>query len=58
MMRLAQAARIFVAMLQEIFDESAYARFLQRSKMQPSTQAYAAFCHEHEAAKTRCPKCC
>jgi hypothetical protein len=53
-----KAAQIFMATLREIFDESAYARFLRRSQMQPSTQAYAAFSREREAQKNRCPKCC
>lgn len=58
MSRLTGAARIFVAMLREIFDESAYARFLCRSQMQSSATAYASFCRERESAKGRCPKCC
>ena len=58
MTRLIKAARILMATLREIFDESAYARFIQRAKTQPSRQAYAAFCRERETQKTRCPKCC
>lgn len=58
MTRLTKAARIFVAMLREIFDESAYARFLRRTQMQSSPQAYALFCRERETAKSRSPKCC
>lgn len=58
MMRLTRAAQIFVAMLREVFDESAYARFLERAQIQSSPQAYASFCREREAAKSRCPKCC
>jgi hypothetical protein len=52
------AARILVTALREIFDEAAYARFLSRTRMSSSTQAYAAFRQEFEEAKTRRPKCC
>ena len=55
---LITAARIFLATLREIFDESAYARFLSRTQMVSSPAAYAAFCQEFEEAKTRRPKCC
>ena len=58
MSRLVKAAQILMAMLREIFDESAYGRFLQRAGMQSSAQAYAAFSREREDAKTRVPKCC
>jgi hypothetical protein len=58
MKRIAQATRIFMAMLREIFDEAGYARFLQRAKMQSSAAAYAAFSRDREAEENRCPKCC
>jgi hypothetical protein len=58
MRRLTQAARILLETLREIFDEAAYERFLQRTKMDSSTSAYAAFRAEFEEAKTRRPKCC
>jgi hypothetical protein len=58
MRHLAQAARILVATLREIFDEAAYERFLRRGQMNSSTKAYAAFRAEFEEAKTRRPKCC
>jgi hypothetical protein len=58
MNRLTAAVRIFVAMLKEIFDESAYSRFLDRSKMTSSTAAYAAFCRERESVQQRRPRCC
>jgi hypothetical protein len=44
--------------LREIFDESAYARFLNRTSMTSSTAAYAAFSRELDDAKARRPKCC
>lgn len=53
-----KAARILLATLREIFDEAAYERFLSRSQMASSPDAYAAFRREFEEAKTRRPKCC
>ncbi len=49
---------IFVATLREIFDEAAYARFLDRAGMASSSEAYAAFRREFEEVKVRRPKCC
>jgi hypothetical protein len=45
-------------MLQEIFDESAYARFLSRRQLQTSPEAYAEFLRENETARQRRPRCC
>jgi hypothetical protein len=53
--------KIFTTLLaaaREIFDEGAYARFLNRAGMVSSSAAYAAFRREFEEAKTRRPKCC
>jgi hypothetical protein len=50
--------KVLVAALQEIFDESAYQRFLDRSAMQSSVDAYAAFQQANEQAKSRRPRCC
>jgi hypothetical protein len=47
-----------VAILREIFDETAYERFLTRARMAPSSEAYAAFRREFEEVKARWPKCC
>ncbi len=52
--------RVFItgrAMLREIFDESAYARFLARHRMPSSGAAYAAFLHEKNGGRPR-PRCC
>jgi hypothetical protein len=49
---------VLVEALREIFDEAAYARFLQRAEMKSSIAAYAAFLQESEEAKVRRPKCC
>jgi hypothetical protein len=58
MRRFENTVRLFLATLREIFDEAAYDRFLRRSQIISSTEAYAAFHQELEAAKTRRPKCC
>jgi hypothetical protein len=58
MNRFLAAARILLAMLREIFDETAYERFLRRTRMASSPQAYAAFREEFERVKARRPKCC
>jgi hypothetical protein len=46
------------AALQEIFDESAYARFLLRRQLQTSPEAYAEFLRENETIRQRRPRCC
>lgn len=53
-----KALQTCLAALREIFDESAYARFLSRRQLDSSPEAYAAFWREHEAGKVRRPKCC
>jgi len=55
---LKHAVRILVSVAREIFDESAYTRFLQRRQMLSSSAAYAAFQQEYEAVKARRPRCC
>ena len=56
--RFMRAFALLVSALREIFDESAYTRFLNRRQMTSSREAYAAFCREYEAAKGRRPRCC
>ncbi|HEY3972886.1 MAG TPA: hypothetical protein VGM18_07765 [Candidatus Sulfotelmatobacter sp.] len=51
-------ARILLATLREIFDEAPYARFLRRTQMASSPQAYADFCRERESGQGRRPRCC
>jgi hypothetical protein len=58
MTQMRQIVAIVVATLREIFDESAYARFLARHGMSSCPTAYAAFQREQEGIKTRRPKCC
>jgi len=47
-----------MAALREIFDEAPYARFLRRTQMTSSPEAYARFREEFEDAKMRRPRCC
>jgi hypothetical protein len=53
-----QILTTIVATLREIFDESAYMRFLARRKVSSCPGAYAAFLREQEGIKARRPKCC
>lgn len=55
---LRSSAAIVWAMLQEIFDESAYVRFLQRNLQVASRESYSAFLREQEFSKARRPRCC
>jgi hypothetical protein len=58
LLALSNMAKLLRAILQEIFDESAYQRFLGRSRLQSSTSAYASFRQENEQARSRRPRCC
>jgi hypothetical protein len=49
---------ILLAALREIFDESAYARFLSTRNLSASRLSYAAFLKEQEGLKARRPRCC
>jgi hypothetical protein len=55
---LSEMASMSLAILREIFDESAYQRFLERSQLESSPNAYAVFQQENEQAKSRRPRCC
>ncbi len=54
----AHTISLCLAVLREIFDESAYARFLVRQQMRSSPQAYARFLHEHAQTRSRPDRCC
>jgi hypothetical protein len=56
--RLKSCGEIFLAALREIFDESAYARFLNQKQLASSRAAYASFRQEYEITKARRPRCC
>jgi hypothetical protein len=47
-----------LAVLREIFDEAAYARYLKRCGIVSSRGSYAAFRRESEEMRMRLPKCC
>ncbi len=46
------------AVLREIFDESAYDRFLLRTHTSRSIASYRAFMRERDAAVVKKPRCC
>jgi len=46
------------ATLREIFDESAYDRFLLRTQAERSVASYRAFMRERETVVARRPRCC
>jgi hypothetical protein len=58
MKRLREMGNVLLAMLREIFDESAYRRFLMRKQMVSSCAAYAEFTREDERIRARRPRCC
>ena len=53
-----RALSVFWSTLREIFDESAYARFLDRQHLHSSPNAYAAFLQENQKQRERRPRCC
>jgi hypothetical protein len=55
---VARAGSVMRATLQEIFDESAYKRFLLRTQLKSSRSAYKLFQQENEQSKSRKPRCC
>jgi hypothetical protein len=55
---LARCLALVRATLQEIFEESAYARFLERRGLTSSREAYAAFLRDTESSRVRRPRCC
>ena len=56
--RLGLVPSILLATLREIFDESAYARFLERADLPASRHTYAEFLQENEHTRSRRPRCC
>ena len=58
MRQMMDAARIFLAVLREVFDESSYARFLQRAHIASSPEAYAEFWRERAQSHSRRQRCC
>ena len=58
MTNIRQFAAILIDALREIFDESAYARFLAHNAMTSCPASYGLFLREQESLKARRPKCC
>lgn len=58
MRRFHGVLNVLLAILREIFDESAYARYLEKHQLASSRQAYAGFSREYELVKARRPRCC
>ena len=56
--RTRRALAVISAILREIFDESAYARFLDRRQLTTSPAAYAEFLAESRQQRERRPRCC
>jgi hypothetical protein len=52
------AVQIVWRALEEIFDESAYRRFLERTGKVSSPEAYWEFLRESEYARVRRSRCC
>jgi hypothetical protein len=52
------AIRTFRSALREIFDESAYDRFLLRTHAPRSVTSYRDFMRERDAAMLKKPRCC
>jgi len=57
-LHLRKLFEIVSATLREIFDESAYARFLASKGLISSRAAYAEFLNETEHTRARRPRCC
>jgi hypothetical protein len=56
--QVGRALGVMRSVLGEIFDESPYARFLERNKVESSRAAYASFLRESEALRARRARCC
>jgi hypothetical protein len=55
---ISRFGRLLLATLREIFEESAYERFLGRRGCVSSREAYAAFLHETQHVRERRARCC
>jgi len=56
--RVIKIMQIIKATFREIFDESAYDRFLLRTHASRSIASYQAFTRERDAALLKKPRCC
>ena len=57
-MKMRRMFRVLLEALREIFDESPYQRFLQRTGLPSSRHSYQQFLREREVTQARCPRCC
>jgi len=55
---LRHVLQLLLATVREIFDESAYQRFLTHRKLHSGRASYALFLEDQETRKARQPKCC
>ena len=55
---MTNGSRLLSTALREIFDEAAYARFLERTGQDSSRAAYAGFLRERAASQERRARCC
>lgn len=53
-----RVVEILAAVLREVFDEAAYARFLRQQGLVSSRQTYARFLEERERRQDRRARCC
>ena len=58
MSRILAIRDLLILTLREIFDESAYSRFLARRGLQASRDTYREFLRDQENLKARRPRCC
>jgi hypothetical protein len=58
MKQLRSLGRLLVEILREIFDENAYRRYLCRTGLDHSIQAYRSFMEERDHGMARRPRCC
>jgi hypothetical protein len=56
--RFKHAFQLLLATVREIFDESAYQRFLTHHHLNPNRASYALFLEDQETRKARQLKCC
>ncbi len=56
--KLRNLTGIVHAMLREVFDETAYERYLTRTCSERSKESYRSFLYERETVMARKPRCC
>jgi hypothetical protein len=55
---ISRAFALMMSILREIFDENAYARFLERNAVPNSRESYRAFVRENSLRRERRARCC